>query len=142
MITNVTIFAALLKNIPMGCPDSILPEPLLRHKQVNCLLLDKDEQPYKNHLCLFRALTMYLHGHSNIDVHTSQLFTDFISKSGYDTNVIDDTIFLYNKDPQKLIIDFVNKLEVLAEKSKLEIRTKLQDVESVVNERKSKFSKS
>ena len=38
LITNVTIFAALLENIPMGCPDSVLPEPLLRHTQVNCLL--------------------------------------------------------------------------------------------------------
>ena len=28
LITNVTIFAVLLKNIPMGCPDSVLPEPL------------------------------------------------------------------------------------------------------------------
>ena len=27
LITNVTIFAALPKNIPMGCPDSVLPEP-------------------------------------------------------------------------------------------------------------------
>ena len=30
LITNVTIFAALLKNIPMGCPHSVLPEPLLK----------------------------------------------------------------------------------------------------------------
>ena len=57
LITNVTIFAALLKKIPMGCPDSVLPEPLLRHTQVYCLLSDKDKQPYKDHLCLFRALT-------------------------------------------------------------------------------------
>ena len=25
--TNVTIFAAWLKNFPIGCPDSVLPEP-------------------------------------------------------------------------------------------------------------------
>ena len=83
MITNVTIFAALLKNIPMGCPDSVLPEPLLRHTQKNCLLSDKDKQPYKDHLCLFRALTMYLNVHSNLDAHISQLLTEFMSKSGY-----------------------------------------------------------
>ena len=279
LITNVTIFAALLKNIPMGCPDSVLPEPLLKNTSVNCLLSDKDKQPYKDHLCLFRALTMYLHGHSNLDAHTSQLFTEFISKSGYDpknflgvaiddlplveeivernifiydfdiqegeyvgdifkcfrcpscdcffnrsdnfnrhlmsckdrvrhiypknvytlretlfeklegfnipvskdntlfnnlaifdfesicvpsdelkatqtttwigkhvpisvsisSNLIDEPIFLYNKDPQKLIIDFVIKLELLAEKSKLKMRTKFQDVERVVNERMSKI---
>ena len=27
---------------------------------------------------------MYLHGHSNLDAHTSQLFTEFKSKSGHD----------------------------------------------------------
>ena len=29
LTTNVTIFDALLKNIPMGCPNSVLPRPLL-----------------------------------------------------------------------------------------------------------------
>ena len=95
LITNVTIFAAVLKNITMGCPDSVLPEPLRRHTQVNCPSSDKVKQPYKDHLCLFRALTMYLLGHSKLDAHTSQLFTEFISKSGYDPknfhgNSIDD----------------------------------------------------
>ena len=42
LITNVTVFAALIKNIPLGCPDSVVPEFLLRHTQVNCLLSDKD----------------------------------------------------------------------------------------------------
>ena len=50
-------------------------------------------------------------------------------------NLIDEPIFLYNKDPQNLIIDFVSKLELLAEKSKLEMKTKFQDIEVAVNER-------
>ena len=83
LITNVTIFAALLKNIPMGCPDSVLPEPLLRHTQVNCLLSNKDKEPYKDHLCLFRALAMYMNGHNDLDSHTSRYFKS-VSKSGYD----------------------------------------------------------
>ena len=33
------------------------------------------------------------------------------------SNLIDQPIFLYNKDPQNLIIDFVSKLELLAEQS-------------------------
>ena len=309
LITNVTIFAALLKNIPMGCPDSVLPEPLLRHTQVNCLLSNKDKEPYKDHLCLFRALAMYMNGHNDLDSHTSRYFTDFILKFGYDpksfrgvsvedlpvveeivqrnifiydfdiqegeyvgelarrsigrfdktvkllrfnnhiihtndidsffkcfrcpscdtffnksdnfnkhflrckdrvrhiypknvyelretlfeklegvnlpvsednklfnnlaifdfesicvpteelketqtttwigkhvsisvstsSNLIDDPIFLYNKDPQNLIIDFVSNLELLAEKSKLEMRTKFQDFEVAVNERTKKI---
>ena len=50
-------------------------------------------------------------------------------------NLIDEPIFLYNKDPQNLIIDFVSNLELLAEKSKLEMKTKFQDIEVAVNER-------
>ena len=55
------------------------------------------------------------------------------------SNLIEETIFLYNKDPQKLIIDFLVKLDFLAERSKLEMRTKFQDFEKVVNKRMSKI---
>ena len=68
----------------MGCPESVLPEPLLRHKQVNCLLSTKDNETYKDHLCPFRALAMYMNGHNDLDSHTSSYFTDFILKSGSD----------------------------------------------------------
>ena len=79
LITNKTIFAAWLKNIPMGCPDFLLPE--LKNHSVNCLLSNKDKEPYRDHLCLFRALAMYMNGHKDLDSHTSRYFTDFISKS-------------------------------------------------------------
>ena len=36
-LTNLTVFAALLKDVPMGCEDSILPEPLLKKQNVKCL---------------------------------------------------------------------------------------------------------
>ena len=116
LITNLTIFAALLKNIPMGCPDSVLPEPLLRHTQVNCRLSNKNKEPYKDHLCLFRALAMYMNGHNDLDSHTSRYFTDFISKSVYDPTtfrgvsvedlpVVEETvqrnIFIYDFDIQE-----------------------------------------
>ena len=81
LITNVTIVAALLKNIPMGCQDSVIPESLLRDTQVHCLLTNKNKEPYKDHLCLFRALAMYMNGHKDLDSHTSRYFIEFISKS-------------------------------------------------------------
>ena len=80
LITDVTSLAALLKKIPMGCSDSVFPEPLLKNHSVNCLLSDKDEQPYKDHLCFFRKITKYLHSDSNLGAHKSQLFTKFVSK--------------------------------------------------------------
>ena len=38
VIKNITVSAALLTNIPMGCTDTPLPEPLLRNPEVNCLV--------------------------------------------------------------------------------------------------------
>ena len=54
------------------------------------------------------------------------------------SKLIDEPIFLYNKDPLNLIIDFVSKVELLGEKKKLEMRTKFQDIEVAVNERMKK----
>ena len=46
-LTNLTIFASLLKDVPMACKDTILPEPLLRNRNVNCLTFEKNtRQPY------------------------------------------------------------------------------------------------
>ena len=50
------------------------------------------------------------------------------------SNLIDESIFLYNKDPQNLKIEFVSNLELLAEESKLEMRTKFQDIEVAISE--------
>ena len=36
-LTNLAIFAALLRDIPMGCKDAVLPESLLRNPSINCL---------------------------------------------------------------------------------------------------------
>ena len=88
LITNVTIFAALLKNFPMGCPDYVLPEPLLRHTRVNCLLSNKDSEPYKDHLSLFRALAKHMLGPNDLDSHTFRYLKEIITKSGYDPKKI------------------------------------------------------
>ena len=46
-LTNLTIFAALLRAIPMGCKDAVLPESLLKNHTVNCLTFEKKIQ--ENH---------------------------------------------------------------------------------------------
>ena len=45
-LTNLTIFAALLRDIPMGCKDAVLPESLLKITQLNALLRSRTP---KNH---------------------------------------------------------------------------------------------
>ena len=79
----MTIIAALLKNVPMGCPDSVIPEPLLMNNQVNCLVSDQNSKPaYNDILCLFRALAVNSQGTTNFETSTSKIFIDFPAKTG------------------------------------------------------------
>ena len=40
-MTNLTVFAAILEDVPMGFKDSVLPETLLKSQNVNCLTFQK-----------------------------------------------------------------------------------------------------
>ena len=42
--TNWTVFAALLKHVPMGCKDAVLAEPLLRNGTINCLRFEENKR--------------------------------------------------------------------------------------------------
>ena len=62
-LTNLTVFAALLKDVPMVCNDAVLPEPLLKNCTINFLTFEENRiQPYNDNLCVFRALALHLHG--------------------------------------------------------------------------------
>ena len=66
--TNLTNFASLLKDVPMGCKDTVLPEPLMRNCNVNRLTSERNTlQPYNDNLCLFRALALHLHGNKKLE---------------------------------------------------------------------------
>ena len=52
-LTYITKIAALLRVIPMGCKDVVLPESLLKNHTVNCLTYEQNtKKPYKDNLCL------------------------------------------------------------------------------------------
>ena len=77
-LTNLTIFASLLKDVPMGCKDTILPETLLKNHNVNCFPFEKNMlQPYNDNLCLFRALALHLHGNKKLEDETSKIYSNF-----------------------------------------------------------------
>ena len=81
-LTNLTIFAALLRDIPMGCKDAVLPECLLRNPSINCLTYEQNtKKTYKDNLCLFRALALCLHGNERLEEETSKLFNLFLVNS-------------------------------------------------------------
>ena len=81
-LTNLTIFASLLKDIPMGCKDTVLPEPILRNGKVNCLTFERNtNQPYNDNLCLFRALALHSHGNEKLEEDTSKIFNLLLNNS-------------------------------------------------------------
>ena len=43
-LTNLTVFAALIKEVPMGCKASVLPEPLLKTPKCELLYLRTEHQ--------------------------------------------------------------------------------------------------
>ena len=80
-LTNLTVFAALLKDVPMRCKNAVLTEPLPKNHTLNSLTYDKNtRQPYNDNLCLFRALALHLHGTQRLEVEFSKLFNFFINK--------------------------------------------------------------
>ena len=80
-LTNLTVFAALLKDVPMGCKGSVLPETLLRNQSVNCLTYEQNtKKTYKDNLCVFRALALHLHGDERLEEETSKIFKLFLDK--------------------------------------------------------------
>ena len=66
----------------MGCKDAVLPESLLRNPSIYCLTFERNtRQPYKDNLCLFRALALHLHGNERLEEETSKLFNLFLVNS-------------------------------------------------------------
>ena len=81
-LTNLTIFASLLKDVPMGCKDTVLLEPLLKNHNVNCLTFEKNTlQPYNDNRRLFRALALHLYGNKKLEEETSKIFKLFLNSS-------------------------------------------------------------
>ena len=80
-LTILTVFAVLLKDVPMGCKDAVLPKPLLKNCTINCLTFEENtRQPYNDNLCLFRALALHLHKNQPLEEETSNVFNSFIKK--------------------------------------------------------------
>ena len=111
----LTVFAALLDYVPMGCKDSVLPEPLLKNQNVNCLTFEKNtRKPYNGNPCLFRAVALRLFGNERLEEETSKSFKLFLNMCGeadpskfqgvhmIDIPKVEDTlqlnIFLYDID--------------------------------------------
>ena len=66
-LTNLTVFAALLKDVPLGCKDPVLPELLFKNQNLNCSTFEKNtRKPYNDNLCYFRAVALHLFGNERL----------------------------------------------------------------------------
>ena len=82
-LTNLTVFVALLKDVPMGCNDFVLHEPLLKNQNVNCLTFEKNTRKlYNDNFCLFRAADLHLFGNERLEEETSKIFNLFLNICG------------------------------------------------------------
>ena len=86
LIKNVTIFIALLKNVPLGRPDSAIPKRILKKNYDNCLIPDAHtQQPYTDNLCWIRALAVSLLVTTSLETSTFMIFNAFLEKLGADS---------------------------------------------------------
>ena len=84
-LTNLTVLASLLKDVPMGCKDTVLPEPLLKNHNVSCLTFERStRQPYIDNLSLFRSLALHMHVTKNWrrDFENFQIFSSVTVRKG------------------------------------------------------------
>ena len=77
--TNVTIFAALLKSVPVGCKDILLPPNLVKRSDVNCLNYKSNRERYNDKLCLLRAVCMHETGNERVEEATKKLTNAYLT---------------------------------------------------------------
>ena len=80
-LANLTVFSAFLKDVPIGCRDAVLHEPLLRTSTIKCLTFEENtRQPYNDNPCLLRALALHLHENQRLGEETPKIFNLFINR--------------------------------------------------------------
>ena len=78
--TNVT---ALLREVPIGCKDTILPDPVMNKQSAKDLEIEQITwKPYKDNLGIFRALELHLHGKERLERETSILLIFYLEQTG------------------------------------------------------------
>ena len=67
-LSNFTVSAALLNELPMGCEGAVLPGPLTRNHTIICPTYEESTRElYNETLYIFRAIALYLHRHEGFE---------------------------------------------------------------------------
>ena len=86
----MTVFAAILKGIPLGCQNLEIPSCILKNKKIFCLSINSSHKPYNDNLCLLRAVAFHLTGKQNLEEWTANLFQRFLEHCKVDINDFDE----------------------------------------------------
>ena len=89
-ITNMTVFATLVLDTPLGCKDVEIPEQLSRHCELFTLTYDLvNKRSFNDNMCLFRAIVFHKKGADkrvSVENETKQLFNTYIQQLGIEAN--------------------------------------------------------
>ena len=78
-LAKLTVLAALLKDVPIGCRIAVLPNHLLRNGTINCLAYEeKTRQPDNNNLSVFHSCALHLHSTQRLEEKLSETFSLFM----------------------------------------------------------------
>ncbi len=85
-ITNVTFFATLLRDVPLGCKRTLIPEFLLDNNRLLTLTHDPSTKlPYNDNLCVIRALAAHsldANRSTQLEEKTEWIFYEFCHQVG------------------------------------------------------------
>ena len=82
-MTNLTVFAVLLKDVPMGWKDAVVPKPRLKNHTISCPTYERHTRlPYSDNLCRFCALSaLHLHKNQRLEEETPKSLNLFINRT-------------------------------------------------------------
>ena len=79
---KIDSFCSATKRYTHGLQNTVLLEPLLKNRIVNCLTFERNtSRPYNDNLCRFSAVALYLFGYERLEEETSKIFNLFLNTS-------------------------------------------------------------
>ena len=82
----MNVFAAILKEIPLGGQNLEIPSRILKNKKIFSLSTNSSNKPYNDNLCLLRAVAFHLTGRQNLEQQTANLFQQYLEHCEVDVN--------------------------------------------------------
>ena len=69
----------MLKSVPVGCRDILLPPNLVKRSDVNCLAYKSNKERCNDNICLPRAVCMHKTGNERVEEETKKLFNAYLT---------------------------------------------------------------